>query len=173
MARKVLVAVATIAALLISGLVVWPRIESLCLESGAATDVAVSDGSVSIEGRTYLVTSYVSADYGAYLFPGGFLRGHSVAVGVYIRGADDAVLTEISPRCIRVSHAGDSIQRRAQVGMYKGSRTDGSPYAELTSGIRDLPEWKPGGAAQVWLRLTVKGRPYVIDVGETTISTVV
>src|SRR5204863_8145585 len=100
LARNVLVAVATIAALLASGLVVWPRIESLCLESGAATDVAISDGSVSIEGRTYLVTSYVSADYGAYLFPGGFLRGHPVAVGVRIRGADDAVLTELSPKCI-------------------------------------------------------------------------
>jgi len=172
MARKVLVAVATIAALLVSGLVVWPRIESLCLESGAATEVAVSDGSVSIEGRTYLVTSYVSADYGAYLFPGGFLRGHPVAVGVRIRGADDAVLTELSPKCIRVSHEIESTQRRAQVVLYNGSVANGSPYAEVTSGIRDLPEWKPGDTVQVWLRLTVKGRPYVIDVGETTISSV-
>ncbi len=172
MARKVLAAVAAIAALLIGGLVVWPRIESLCLESGAATEVAVSDGRVSIEGRTYLVRSYVSADYGAYIFPGGFLRGHPVAVGVYIRGAEDAALPEVTPKCIRALHDGDSIERCAQVVLYNGSVANGSPYAEVTSGIRDLPEWKPGDTVQVWLRLTAKGRQYVIDVGETTISSV-
>jgi hypothetical protein len=114
----------------------------------------------------------VSADYGAYLFPGGFLRGHPVAVSVRISGADDAGLTEVSPQCIRVLHAGNSIERRAQVGGYSGTRANGNAYTEMFCGIRDLPEWSPGDSVRAWLRLTVKGRPYVIDLGEATINSV-
>src|SRR5437868_1351614 len=104
MRRKVLVAAVLMAAAAIGGLVVWPRIEALCPQAEAATEVAVSDGRVSLEGRTYLVTSYVSADYGAYLFPGGFLSGHPVAVGAFIRGADDAGLNDVIPTCIGIRH---------------------------------------------------------------------
>ena len=174
MGRKILVAAAAIAALLTGGLVVWPRVESLCLERGAATEAAVSDGRVSLEGRTYLVTSYVSADYGAYIFPGGFLRGHPVAVGAFIRGADDAGLNDVIPTCIGIRHGGESIERRASPPRVREeSRADRSPYVEMATGIRDLPEWKPGDTVQVRLRLTVKGHAYVIDVGETTINAVV
>jgi hypothetical protein len=172
MRRTLLFGASLIVVVLVGGFVVWPRVESLCLEGRAATEAGVREGGISVEGRTYLVAPYVSADYGAYLFPGGFLRGHPVAVAVRIRAADDAGLTEITPKCIRVSHNGDSIERRAQVGLYNGSRSDGSGYAEVIGGIRDLPEWTPGDTVHVWVRLTVRGRNYMIDVGETTISSV-
>ena len=172
MRRKILIATAVICVVLIGALVVWPRIESLCLDGGPASELAVSNGRVSVEGRPYLVTAYVSADYGAYLFPGSFLRGHPVAVGVYIRGADDAALPDVSPSCIGIRHNGESIERRARSAVRSESRADGSPYVEMTSGIGGLPEWTPGDVVRVWLRVTVKGRPYVIDVGETTINSV-
>jgi hypothetical protein len=76
-----------------------------------------------------------------------------VAVGVYIRGADDAALSEIDPRCIRADHSGESIERRAVFAVSGGSRADGRPYVEMSSGIRDLPEWNPGDTVRVWLRL--------------------
>jgi hypothetical protein len=172
MRRTVLLAPALIGVVLVAGLLVWPRIESACLGEAPATETAVTGGRLSVEGRTYLVASYISADYGAYIFPGGFLRGHPVAVGVYIRGADDGALPEVSPRCIRVEHAGESVERQAHFGVRSESRSDGSPYVEITSGIRDLPEWKPGDTVRVWLRLNVNGRPYVIDVGDAPINSV-
>lgn len=173
MRRRILVAAALVGVVLIGGLVVWPRIESLCVIGGPATEIAVSDGRVTVEGRMYLVRSYVSADYGAYIFPGGFLRGHPVAVGVSIRGADDAALPEVSPSCVGIRHGQEAIERRARTAVRSESRSDGSPYVEMTIGIADLPEWKPGDGVRVSLRVTVKGRPYVIDVGETTINSAV
>jgi hypothetical protein len=172
MRRSVLVAVGLVGVVLGGGLVVWPRIESLCVIGGPATELAVRDGKVSIEGRTYLVESYASADYGAYIFPGGFLRGHPVAVGVYIRGADDAALPEVSPSCVGIQHGQETIERRARTAVRTESRSDGSPYIEVSSGIADLPEWKPGDGVRVWVRLTVKGQRYVIAVGDTTINSV-
>ena len=172
MRRRILIA-GLLGTALIGGCVIWPRVQSLCLGEAPATNAAVSDGKVTIEARTYLVRSYVSADYGAYVFPGGFLRGHPVAVGVYMRAADDGALPEISPRCIRAEHAGESIEKRTHVTVRDESRADGSPYVEVASGIRDLPEWKPGDTVRVWLRLTVNGRPYVIDVGDAPVSSVV
>jgi hypothetical protein len=171
MRRRIFVA-ALIAVVLIGGLVVWPRLESLCPDGGPATEVAVSDGRITVEGRTYLVGSHVSADYGAYLFPGGFLRGHPVAVGVYIRAADDGALPEVSPSCIGIQHDGEAIERRAWSSVRGESRANGSPYTEVTSGIRDLPEWKPGDSVRVWTRLRVGNRPYLLDMGETVVNSV-
>jgi hypothetical protein len=155
---------------LIGGLLIWPRIESLCLTGGQVAEAAVVDGKVSLEGRTYLVRTYVSADYGAHLFPSSVLRGHPVAAAAYIRGADDAPLTETIPTCIRVQHGGEVIERRARFTLHGPS--GGSAYTEITSGICDLPEWQPGDSVRVWLRLTVNERPYLIDIGEATIASV-
>jgi hypothetical protein len=169
---KIFIAAGLVGAVLIGGCVIWPRVQSLCLGGATATEAAVTEGRVSLEGRTYVVRSYVSADYGTYIFPGGFLRGHPVAVAVSIRAADDGALPEVGPRCIRVEHAGESIERRAAYMVRDLSRSDGSPYVEVSSGIQDLPEWKPGDAVRIWLRLTVKGRPYVIDVGDAPVNSV-
>jgi hypothetical protein len=172
MRLRILLAAALFCLVLVGGLVVWPRVEFLCLEGGPATELALADGRVSVEGRTYVVKSYVSADYGAYLFPASVLRGHPVAVGVFIRGTDDAPLSEVTPSCIGIQHDRESIERRARTAVRNESRADGSPYVEMTSGISDLPEWKPGDTVRVWLRLAVRGRAYVLDVGETMISSV-
>lgn len=172
MRRKILITAGLLGAVLIGGCAVWPRVQSLCLGEATATEAAVSGGRVNLEGRTYLVRSYVSADYGAYVFPGGFLRGHPVAVGVSMRADDDGALPEVGPRCIRVEHASERIERRASYMVRDWSRADGSPYVEVSSGIQDLPEWKPGDMVRIWLRLTVKGRPYVIDVGDAPINSV-
>ena len=172
MRRRTLVAAGLLGAVLFGGCVIWPRVQSLCLGEAPAAEATVANGKVVLEGRTYLVRSYVSADYGAYLFPGGFMRGHPVAVGVYMRATDDGALPEASPRCIRVEHAGESIEKRAHSIVREESRADGSPYVEVSSGIQDLPEWKPGDTVRIWLRLTVNGRSYVIDVGDAPVNSV-
>jgi hypothetical protein len=62
------------------------------------------------------------------------------------------------------------IERRARFTVHGPSR--GSTYTEITSGIWDLPEWQPGDSVRVWLRLMVKERAWVIDLGEATIASV-
>ena len=160
---------------LFAGVWGYARVDEACLwpDGGEPIEIGHDGGAVAIGARRYVFSAYPNADYGAYLFPGGFLRGHPVAVGVDIHATDDAALPELSAQCVRVRHGNETIDRRAVSMTRTDVRTDLTTVAHLAVGTTaSLPDWPPGDLVHVWLRLKVADRAYLVDLGETPISSV-
>jgi len=174
-ARRILLAVTIATLALVACAWAYARVDEACLwpDGGEPIEIRAEDGAVAIGARRYVFSAYPSADYGAYIFPGGFLRGHPVAIGVDIHATDDAPLPELRAQCIRVRHGNETIDRRAISGTRIEVRTDLTTVAHLAAGTTpSLPDWPPGDLVHVWLRLKVADRAYLVDLGDTPISSV-
>ena len=173
MIRRAVVGLGVLLVLVVGAPWTYARIDESCFDRGAPLAVDAGPGTLSVGARAYNFRPSANADYGAYIFPGGLLRGHAVTAGVSIRSGDNGSLPEIRPLCVRVRHASETIERRAIVGASTDRRPDGTAVVTLGAYAKgSLPEWRPGDVVRIWLLSSIGDEEYLVDLGETPIASV-
>ena len=78
MIRRAVLGLGMLLVLVVGALWTYARIDESCFDRGAPLAVDASPGTLSVGARAYNFRPSANADYGAYIFPGGLLRGHAV-----------------------------------------------------------------------------------------------